>query len=152
MSQRHVTWHCSRRKWTRAGLSNASRRPNRWWGRSSNAWQVRRGMWRERRLSWVTLLSLTAGNPWCAYARTQCSFGTHRQIIYWTREILQRHTGRYKDITTKKTDMCASYLIKNLKSLPSKQDKCYALKHFQENSHLLNTIFCEPLFWEPQKP
>lgn len=58
-----VTWDCSRGQGTGAGLSNAGRRSNWGGGRSSDAWQVRRGMWRERRLSWVTLLSLAAGNP-----------------------------------------------------------------------------------------
>lgn len=79
------TWHCSRREWSWARLSNTGRRANRGWGGASDARQVRGSMRRERRLSWITLLSLAAGNPWCAHSRAQSSFCPHGEIVYWTR-------------------------------------------------------------------
>lgn len=89
------TWHCSRREWSWARLGNTGGRANRGRGGASDARQVRGSMRRERRLSWITLLSLAAGNPWCAHSRAQSSFCPHGEIVYWTRQIL-KHT--HKDI------------------------------------------------------
>jgi hypothetical protein len=93
------TWHCSRREWSWARLRDTGRRANRGRGRASDARQVRGGVRRKGRLSWIALLSLAAGNPWCAHARTQSSFCPHGEIIDWTRQIL-KHTR--KDISERK--------------------------------------------------
>lgn len=85
------TWNTCRRNWTRSWLVASYRRADRrrWWA-PRDAGEMGRCMWRERRLSWVALISLAACGPGCTDCWAQSCFRSRGEVINGARQVLRR--------------------------------------------------------------
>lgn len=85
------TWDVGRWQRSCAGCARTGRGAS--WGgwRPADAWQVGRRVWREGRLSLVTLFPLAARHTWCAHTGTEGTLCTCGQVVNRPWQVLQTH-------------------------------------------------------------